>query len=271
MIHLTPETAVRAALIGALLTACSREEGRRPEVRGSALAVTSSQRADIRLIGQDTLSDSAHIVRLVPEPDGDGVAILFADPLRQVSAGLALIDRAHAASQLLWPDSVTAAWWSAPHSITFSTRTGKGWHAVVDVHRAALEVIERAATPPSPTPPAQNPDALSRATAYIDSIHIQPTGRPQGSTLTYTVDRIMPSPGGRFAALYVIARDSAGRPMNPAWYAMDLSSGRIERIEQITGSALELPAEAAGWGSEGHFFFAKGRSVWEADISDRPA
>jgi hypothetical protein len=239
--------------------------------RGGTFAIRSSQRADIRLVGQDTLSDSAHIVRLIPEPDGDAVAILFADPLRQVSAGLALIDRAHLASQLLWPDSVTTAWWSAPHSIAFSTRTGKGVRAVVDVHKASLEVIERAVeTPPSPASPAQHPDALSRATAYIDSLHVQPAGQPQGSTLKYTVDRIMPSPGGRFAALYVIARDSAGRPMNPAWYAMDLPSGRIEQIEQITGSTLELPAEAAGWGSEGHFFFAKGRSVWEADITDRP-
>jgi hypothetical protein len=271
MIHLTPVAAVRAALIGALLIACTRESGR-PGSQGGALTITTRQRADIRLVGQDTLSDSARIVRLIPESDGDAIGILFADPLRQVSAGLALTDHAHPTPQLLWPDLVTAAWWSAPHSIAFSTRTGKGVRAVVDVHRAAIEVIERATdSPPAPARQVQNAATLSRATAYIDSLYVQPTGQPQRSSLKYSVDRIIPSPGGRFAALYVVARDSAGRPMNPAWYAMDLPTGRIERIEQITGPTLELPVEAAGWGNEGHFLFAKGRSVWEAEVADGTA
>lgn len=271
MIHPTLAALLRAALLGTLLLACRRED-RRPGSGGGALTVTTRQRADIRLVGQDTLSDSARIVRLIPESDGDAIAVLFADPLRQVTAGLALTDRAHSTPQLLWPDSVTSAWWSGPHAIAFSTSTGRGVRAVVDVHRASIKVIERAGErAPAPVPDVRSVSALSRATAYVDSVYVQPTGQPQRSSLKYAVDRIIPSPGKRFAALYVVARDSAGRPMNPAWYAMDLPTGHIERIEQITGPMVELPADAAGWGNEGRFFFAKGRSVWEAEIADRTA
>ena len=270
MNHISPMSVASVALACGLLAACNRDDATRTERRSGSLAVTTGQRADIRVISPDTLSDSARIVRLIPEPDGDGVAILFADRERQVSAGLALIDHAHPTAQLLWPDSVTAVWWSAPHSIAFSTRTGKGVRAVVDVHKAALEVIAAGSdTVRRPAAPAHTPEALLRATAYVDSIHVQPAGQPQRSALKYQVDRILPSPEGPLAAIYVIARDSSGRSMNPAWYAMDLPSGSIERIEQITGSATELRADAAGWGSGGHFFFAKGRSVWDAAIVAR--
>jgi hypothetical protein len=268
-IHFRPVSAAGVLLAGALLGACSRDDAARSERRDATLSITASQRADIRVIGQDTLSDSARIVRLVPEPDGDAVAIIFADPSRPVTAGLALIDRARPTAQLLWPDSVTNVWWSAPHRVAFSTRTGKGVRAVVDVHKAALEVIELSDTAPRPGPVARNADALLRATAYIDSVHVQPTGRPQRSALKYSVDRIIPSPDGGLAAVYVIARDSSGSPMNPAWYVMDLPSGFMVGIDQITGAASELPPETGGWGSNGHFFFAKGRSVWESDITVR--
>ena len=264
-------SALRLALAVLLFTACGREDRTRTETSNGSLAITVGPRVDVRFVGGDTLSDSARVVRLIPEPDGDGVGIVFADPSRRVSAGLALADRAHPAAQLLWPDSITAAWWSSPHTISFSTMTGTGIRAVVDVHKATLEIVAHSTDtlPPaaSAAVPAQNSGAMLRATAYIDSLYVQPAGQPQRSTLKYSVDHLSPSASGQYAAIYVTARDSSGKSMNPAWYAMAVASGRVERVEQITGSTLELPAEAAGWSGDGHFFFAKGRSVWEAKIA----
>src|SRR5687768_9411284 len=167
-------------------TAC----GDAPESRPSATPVTAltahtTQRATIQVVGSDTLSDSARITKVLPEPDGDGVVAQFADPARRVTAGLAIVDRRMANPQLLWPDSVTGVWWTGSHMLAFTTTTGHGIRLVVDVHAATLEIADTADTRLSTPPrsPTVDSSVAQRARAYVDSIHLQPVSSAPGATL----------------------------------------------------------------------------------------
>ncbi len=233
-----------------------------------ALTAHATQRASFQVVGADTLSDSTRITRIIPEPDGDGVILQFADPARRVVAGLAIVDRKMAQPQLLWPDSVTAVWWTGPHMLAFTTATGAGVRLVVDVHAATLKIADTTTAGVARPPDVQAADesVSQRATAYIDSLHLQPGGASQPGALKYSVTRLVPSPDGTMVAFYSVARDPSGALTNPSWFVLDRSSGTVAPLDRITGAATELQAEAGDWSGNTSFIYAKGRSVWEAEI-----
>ena len=253
----------------ASVSACSdTRESRSPATPTTALTTHTTQRASFQIVGADTLSDSARILRVLPEQDGDGVIALFADPARRVSSGLAIIDARMTHPQLLWPDSATNVWWTGPHTLAFTTATGRGIRLVGDVHAATLKIADTTDTGIGSPPRTMEIDSSvsKRARAYTDSVHLQPAGSPRGSALTYSVARVASSPDGSMAAFHSAARDSLGVLTNPAWFILDRSSGTVTLIDQITGPVAELPKEAGEWSGNSSFFYAKGKTIWEAEI-----
>lgn len=253
-----------------LALACTHDEQPRANVVPSAtLTVHTTQRAAFAAVGGDTLSDSARILAIHPEPDGDALVALFTDPARAVTAGLAIIDRRMAAPQLLWPDSITAVWWTGPHTLAFTTQTGTGARLVVDIHAAEMEMTDTTpAALPRPGPLASSDSSMmERARAYTDSVHMQVGGAAQGSALTYTVTNLIPTHDGRLAAFHTTARDARGVLTNPSWYVLDRESGAVVPIDQVIGSVRELSDEAGAWSEAGSFFYAKGGALWEAEIA----
>jgi hypothetical protein len=254
-----------------LVLACNREQ-KQPDAAtpaSTALHVNATQRNGFQIVGSDTLSDSARVLQIHPEQDGDALVTLFTDPGRRVSAGLAIVDRKMAAPQLVWPDSVTAVWWVGPHTLAFTTSTGTGIRLVVDVHAPELRVADTAvANSPRPaTEPAADSAMMQRARTYTDSVRGQVGGTPQASALAYTVTRLIQSRDGRLGAFHTTARGTGGALTNPAWYAIDRESGAVTPIDQVTGPATELPASSGQWSESGSFFYAKGRALWEAEVS----
>lgn len=258
-------------LIGTAATLAGCMSGSKDaEVRAaSGLETAISPLATISMVGLDTLSDSAWIHHLQPEPDGGSVAFLFSDPAKGVSRGLGLVGSSGSPRpQLVWPDSVATFWWSGAHQLSFTSGTGQGVRVVVDVHAARLEALERtgSSTPPPTDRDVRTADsaALARAQAFIDSIRVQPQGRPQGSTLRYRADSIMLAPGDTFAAVHVSANDSQGTTVNPAWYLVHLPSGHTQPVDSLTGRSTGLLSSAGQWSSDGAFYYAKERSIWRA-------
>ena len=265
------KTLALSALVVCLvaINACrDTQDDATPDVPATALTAHATQRAAFEIVGADTLSDSARIIRVLPESDGDGIIATFADPARRVSAGLAIVDRRMEHPQLLWPDSVTSAWWTGPHTVAFTTTTGDGIRLVVDIHAATLKIADTTATGVQGRPVEITADAslTQRARAYIDSVHLQPAGTSPTSMLTFAVTRVIPSPDGSLAAFHATARDPSGSLTNPAWYVIDRSSGAVTPLDRITGAAGELPQDSGAWSSNSSFFYAKGRSIWEAEI-----
>ena len=265
----------RAALtcVGLTLIACTGDQDP-PEAAAPAasLRVHTTQRSVFQIVGSDTLSDSARVLEIHPEQDGDALVVLFTDPARRVTAGLGIVDRKMAGPQLLWPDSVTSVWWTGPHTLAFTTSTGSGIRLVVDVHAAQLRVADTSVADliRPVIDHAADSAMMRRAQAYTDSIRGQVAGAPQAAVLAYTVIRLVPSRDGRLAAFHTAARDAGGRLTNPAWYALDRESGTVVPIDQVTGPASELPDSAGQWSETGSFFYAKGRSLWEAEIARSP-
>jgi hypothetical protein len=253
--------------VPALIVGCMRDDDSAEPSVASGLTATTSPLATIGAVGIDTLSDSAWIHRVQPEPDGGSVAFLFADPAKGVSRGLGLVDASGTPGpQLVWPDSVHSFWWSGPHQLSFNSGTGQGVRVIVDAHAAQLEALQRAASdtrpPNEPAVRTPNAAALSRAQAFIDSIRVQPEGTPQGSTLRYQADSIILAPGDTFAAVHVLANDGRGTTVNPAWYLAHLPSGHVQPIDSLTGRSAGLLSSAGQWGSDGAFYYAKERSIW---------
>lgn len=259
--------------IAVLLTGCGSNQDDTKTATAGGLVATSSPLAAIGLVGIDTLSDSAWIRRLQPEPDGGSVAFLFADPAKGISRGLGLVEASGGpASQLAWPDSVTAFWWSGPHQLSFTAGTGQGVRVVVDAHAAQLEALEVTGStrpPASSTANTVNAHALSRAQAFIDSIRVQPGGAPQRSTLRYRADSVILAPGDTFAAVHVVANDGQGTTVNPTWYLAHLPSGHMQAIDSLTGRSTGLLPTAGQWGDDGAFYYAKERSIWRAQPKTR--
>ncbi len=257
-------------LLVVVLAACARDQDQTENATvGITLRVNTTQRSSFQTVAGDTLSDSARILEIHPEHDGDALVTLFADPGRRVVAGLAIVDRRMAAPQLLWPDSVTSVWWTGPHMLAFTTGNGSGIRLAVDIHAAKLRVADTSAaalTKPAATVSGDSTMVL-RARAYTDSIRAQVGGVSQSSPLVYSVMRLVPSTDGRLAAFHTAARDAQGELMNPAWYALDRESGTVTVIDQVTGSITELPEKAGQWSEGGSFFYAKGRALWEAEIA----
>ena len=258
-------------MLAAAAISCDSAPERTPTPESPAFAAPVRARSTIRALADDTLSDAAHIVRLLPEPDGRTVAVLFADSVSGVSAGLALNELGVDRMQLLWPDSVTNAWWSGAHSIAFTTRTGRGVRAVVDVHAESLTVLERldegAVVPP--VAPAEDAESRARATTYIDSIFAQANGRATRGELTYAVSQLVPQRNGDLVAVYVIASTSDGRRSNPSWYLLDRRTDQVTRVDAVVGPEEQLPANGAGWTDGGDFLYAKGLTIWSAEPTRR--
>jgi hypothetical protein len=74
------------------------------------------------------------------------------------------------------------------------------------------------------------------------------------------------APGGGLAAFYVTASGQS----NPAWYALDVRSGAVAPIDEVTGPAAEMAEGAAGWTADGHFVYAKQLAIWEAEVRGEP-
>ena len=254
-----------------LVLACDDAPERAPTPESPAFAAPTRARSTIRALGADTLSDAARITRLAPEPDGRTVAVLFADSASGITAGLGLAELGEDRMQLLWPDSVTNVWWSGPHALAFTTRTGRGVRAVVDVHAESLTVLERLGDSVSVPPVAtgDDPDVRARATTYVDSLHAQVGGRPTRGELTYSAGRLVPEPGGELVAVYVIASTADGRRSNPAWLLLDRRTGQVTRIDEVVGAESQMPADAAGWADAGDFVYAKGLTIWSAEPTRR--
>lgn len=255
------------ALVG--LNACQDSpDAESSSVPTVALTAHATQRAAFQTVGADTLSDSSRLTRILPEPDGDGLIVQFADPARRVSSGLAIIDRKMSQPQLLWPDSVTAVWWTGPHMLAFTTTTGHGIRLVADVHAATLRIADTTTVGIGKPPEARIADqsVTARATAYIDSLHPGAAGTAQAGSLEYSVTRVVPSPDGTLAAFHSAARDPSGALTNPGWFVVDRTSGTVALLDRITGAGAELRAETGEWSSNTSFLYAKGRSVWEAEV-----
>jgi hypothetical protein len=269
-------TSVLTATAVTLLAACARQsepESRRSD--GGALTVTISERATVAGIGADRLSDSASITELFPEDDGDAIPFVFADPLRKVTAGLGILDRRRPnGAQLIWPDSVQDAWWSGSHSFAFTAATGRGVRVVVDVHAETMVTIEHGTLTARQHVSDEAPTAAwARATAYVDSLRVQPESRPANSALRYTVTRLVTAPRDSLAAFHVAAAPSSegtsgpgSTRTNPAWYALDLRTGAVAPIDSVIGPDEMLPEGAGAWRSDSHFVFAKGLSIHEAQV-----
>lgn len=266
-----------ALLAGLIVTtaACTDTEdtGETQDRERPAFSISTERRADLAAIGSDTLSGSARFLSLLPEADGDAIVFTFSDSARGVTSGLGIIDRRLESPQLLWPDSVTRAWWIGPHSLAFATHTGTGVRVVVDVHAAELEVVTRGAdsgtTKPSGTAPADSVQARARATTYIDSLRLQPGGQSDRSQLRYQVISLLTAPDGETGAFYVVASDSAGAHSNPAWYFLDYRSGQVLPIDEVTGPLDELPETAAAWSDDHRFVYVKGEQIHEAELTAR--
>jgi hypothetical protein len=262
--------AALAALVASLV-ACDGTPERDPTPESPAFAAPVRARSTVRALADDTLSDAARILRLLPEPDGRTVAVLFADSTSGVTAGLALnalgVDRL----QLLWPDSVTNAWWSGPHAIAFTTRTGRGVRAIVDVHAESLTVLERldSGTVVPTVAPADDSEARARATTYVDSVFSQADGRATRGELTYSVAHLVPQKSGDLVAVYVVASARDGRRSNPSWYLLDRRTEQVTRVDAVIGPLEQLPAEGAGWTEAGDFLYAKGLTIWSAEPTRR--
>lgn len=267
-----PIRTLAVALALSAAAGCANDDASKVQVDADVASffVEHDSIASIRSVSQDTLSDSARVLRLVPEPDGRSTAVLFADPALGISSGLALLEPDRGRTLLVWPDSVGSVWWSGDHRLAFESLTGTaGVHAVVDVHADSLEHLEAAhdTAPPVAIPAANMDAARARATAYIDSVRSQPEGKPQQGQLAYTVTAVEPSPRDSIVAFYVTARGRGDDRLNPAWYLLHLPSGRIAPIDSVTGSAHALPAEAAAWTSDGLLLYAKGSALHRARVS----
>ena len=261
---------LRLLVISAFILSCNSERNDQRSRVASTLIVEASPLASINVVGVDTLSDSASIRRLQPEPDGGSVAFLFADPAKGITNGLGLLAASGTqAAQLVWPDSVTSFWWSGPHQLSFTAGTGQGVRVVIDAHAAQLQALQVTGAQSDQSPVSSKRDtvatlALSRVRAFIDSIRVQPEGTPQGSTLRYQPDSVVAAASDSFAAVHVVANDPGGLKVNPAWYLTHLPSGHTQAIDSLIGRSTGLAATTGQWGADGAFYYAKERSIWRA-------
>ncbi|HSJ64579.1 MAG TPA: hypothetical protein VK922_11860 [Gemmatimonadaceae bacterium] len=267
---MTPRHA--APILGALamLAACGDDaekiDAERPAI---SFFVERDSLATIRYVGSDSLSDSAYVRRLVPEPDSRSIAVIFADPGIGIASGLALLEPERQRVRLVWPDSVGTVWWSGDHRLAFESHTGATHvRAVVDVHADSLEQLRISADslPTAGQAPPADDAVRARATAYIDSVRGQPGGVPQDGSLRYTVTALSTAPSDSLVAFYVSARAQREEALNPTWYILHVPSGRIAPVDSVIGRAEALRADAAAWSGD-RFVFARGDVLYEARIA----
>lgn len=261
-------------LVFALLApACDRADDRiQVERTMPSFFVDRDSIASVHLIGRDSLSDAARITRVVPEPDGRTIAVLFADSELGIDGGLALVDPERHRARLVWPDSVKAVWWRGDHRLVFEAdggSRGSGYHAIVNVHADSLEHLEAGhdSTSPAPATPPWIGAARERATAYVDSVRDQPDGMPRQGTLRYNVTSLLPLSADTLAAFYVAAHGRTDERLNPAWYLLHVPSGRIAPVDSVIGRADELPLESAAWAPDSRFIYAQGTTLYSARVA----
>jgi hypothetical protein len=259
-------------LVAASSLVCTDGRSTSDEPPAAQVEVHTTQERLLTSIGPDTLSDSARITRLLIDPADDATFVLtFADQSVGISSGLAMIDNRSPVAQLVWPDSVTAVWWPASHQLAFTTERTSNARVVIDVHAADLLVVDSLTNPvpvPDP-PPLSTTDSIlrTRAVRYVDSIHAQtPGAAARRSAFVYSVDTYHASRDGRLLAFHVTARNSEGRASNPSWFLIGHEASTADSIDQVIGSADELPAQAAAWANDTTFYYVKGRTLWKADV-----
>lgn len=228
----------------------------------------------VSTIGIDTLSDSAWISHIRPEPDGGSIAFIFADPAKGTTRALGIVQAsAQQTTHLVWPDSVTSVWWSGPHELRFTAGTGQGVYAIVDAHAPALEALSISDSTTVQTRPVASAgqartQGLARIQNFIDSVRVQPDGKPQRSALRYRADTLIVAAGDTLAAAHVSA-ETEGPSVNPAWYVVHIETGSVQPIDSLVGGSAGLPRSAGSWDNGGSFYYAKERSIWRARVSAR--
>lgn len=259
-------TRLTLCMAAVVLLACGRP-AKDVDSPAGTLQARVVHRAFLRAIALDTLSDSARILKLFPEPDGDAVAFTFADPVRGITGGLGLLDLRRPLPQLAWPDSISQVRWRAPHELVFTTGTISGVRVIIDAHADTLTTFEDSASMDA-TPMAAievGDDARARATRFTDSIRIQPTDAPATSVLHYAPTHFLPAPHDSIIAFQTTAAAAnMTTRSNPTWYLLDLRTGAVQPLDSLTGSARLMPAEAAAWTADGSFLFTKGLALYEA-------
>lgn len=243
--------------LGATLACVTKEQ---PPADTGPLTAKVSVLDSVTTLGTNPLGDSARILSVIPESDGEAIALILSDPAQGVSAALMLAERRRGGVHLVWPDSVDVAWWPASHQLAFRTATGHGSRVVVDVHAAALEAIEPEI--PDVAIPGAPSTVDSRAGALIDSVlNARATG---GADLRFRALSVVSGSSG-FVAVYAATTDAGGRQWNPRWVIADSSYRHAVPIDSITGPVTELPA-VAGWTGGNRFLYAKGRMILEATV-----
>ena len=257
-----------------IIPGCDTRQQEASERSISAFHAVVEPVVTVGTIGLDTVSDSAWISHIRPEPDGGSIAFIFADPAKGATRALGIVQAsASQTSHLVWPDSVTSVWWSRPHELRFVAGTGQGVYVIVDAHAPALEALaitdstSAAARPAAPASQARA-RALSRIQEFIDSVRVQPDGTPQRSALRYRADTVVIAAGDTLAAAHVSA-ETQGSSVNPAWYVVHIESGSVHPVDSLVGRSAGLPRSAGSWDSGGSFYYAKERSIWRARVSAR--
>jgi hypothetical protein len=267
-------TTIRLFVLLAVVAGCDVRRQERSERSISTFSAAAEPLATVSTVGIDTVSDSAWISHVKPEPDGESVAFIFVDPAKGVTRALGIIQTSGTqATHLLWPDSVMSVWWGGPHELRFTAGTGQGVYAVVDAHAAALEALairNSVGASSGPVAPSSQPraQALARVQTFIDSVRVQPEGTPQRSALRYRADTVLVAPGDTLAAAHVSA-DSEGSVVNPAWYLVHIQSGAVQPVDSLVGRSIGLPRSAGSWDNHGRFYYAKERSIWRARANAR--
>lgn len=251
----------RAFAVGLAISAalgCTAREQRPPDI--GPLSATVSVLDSVTTLGTNPLGDSARILSVIPESDGEAIALIVSDPSQDVHSALLLAERRRGAVHLVWPDSVDVAWWPTSHQLAFRSATGRGSRVVVDVHSATLDAIEREI--PDVAIPGAPSTMDARAVALVDSLL---NGRVASRTdLRFRVLSSVPSSSG-LVALYAATTDAGGRRWNPRWVIADSTYRHALAIDSITGPVSELPS-TAGWTSGNRFLYAKGRMILEAAV-----
>lgn len=252
-----PHRALILLGLGAALACTSKEP---PAADAGPLSATVTVIDSVTTLGTNPLGDSARILSVTPESDGEAIAIVLSDPAQGVSGALMLAERRRGGVHLVWPDSVDVVWWPSSHQLAFRTATGRGSRVVVDVHSASLDAIEREI--PDVAIPGAPSTVDGRAGALIDSVL---NARIAGATdLRFKALSVVPSSSG-FVAVYAATTDARGRSWNPRWVITDSTYRHAVPIDSITGPVSELPA-IAGWTGGNRFLYAKGRTILEAAV-----
>lgn len=259
----------RRALAAALLAAgCTLAEREQTAKDAGVPDVSVQSRVTITHLGSTPVSDSATISAVVPEADGEAIAVIVSDPLNAVRGALVLVDGRRGGTPLVWPDSVRTVWWSGAHELAFTTATGSGARVVVDVHSAALEAIVRAAAIDTQAPPSSV--VPPRARTLVDSLLNAPMAGG-GTVLRFAPLAVVPSPDGRWIATWVASSGGGAAESNPRWLIADGDWRRAVIVDSVSGPAREMPRGAAGWTRDGRFVFAKGLTLHEAMLPRPPA